>query len=104
MNDKNQVLLFERMNSNEEWQFPQGGVEHRESPRTCIPFDLAVLETCRIDTSLQAVGKRIHQRAQCFWRQLFGADLDEKVSCFTHFDAAPATDSIIGKPSASRLA
>ena len=70
--------------------------------RACPRVHITAFEECFVDPLPEVLAEGLHERPQRFWRQLFGADLDEEVPGFTH-DFAPLTDSTIGKPSASRL-
>ncbi len=73
-----------------------------EPPRARVNMHVATCETRFVDSGLEVGAKRFHQAAQGLRRQLFSANLDEEVFGFAHDSSSPATDSTIGKPSASR--
>ncbi len=94
----------------------QAAHQHREPPRRRKRFDGAGFEPEIAQPCGQPIGKRLLERMQCLGRQLFGAELDQKVAALgrarrlrwrrrTHALTGCATwDLSIGKPSASRLA
>ena len=56
------------------------------------------------DGGSEVLAESSHQRAQRFRRQLLGADFHQEIIDAVHDeDLRAATDSTIGKPSASRL-
>ena len=64
---------------------------------------VAVLEACLVYCAAEICGERIHQSTQRFRRKLLGTDLHEQVGGLHARLLRARTDSIIGKPKASRL-
>ena len=87
-------------------RLPGGQTLHqdRKAPRRCKRQDLAMLESRREKTRAHTGCKSLGERKKCFRRQLFGAELNEKIVLLDpHAPLAAAVCFSIGKPSASRL-
>ena len=78
--------------------------EYGEASLTRISMYFAVIEVCSVYPVAKILCKSIFERTQGLGRQFFGTDLHQKISGFHVLLLLFATDSIIGKPSASRLA
>ena len=76
--------------------------DNGEPPRAGAGPNRTVPQARLIDGRAELFGEGVHQASKRFRRQLLRSDLDEKIRCLAHEATfALATDSTIGKPSAS---